>query len=100
MADGLPNAALLGQLLPASTATDAPPADAQDEGSMRVHLNTAEPFTLLAVGVQGSGKSHTMSLLLESCLLPVPGVINLAEPMCTLVLHYDVAVAWVCEAIG
>ena len=36
-----------------------------------VYVNVSEPFALVAVGVQGSGKSHTTAVVIENCLLPV-----------------------------
>ena len=68
--------------------------------SKQVYLNTHEPFTMVAVGLQGSGKSHTLSCILESCLLPMPGVIRLKQSMTSLVLHYDQNPSSICEATG
>ena len=65
-----------------------------------VYLNIHEPFSMIAVGLQGSGKSHTLSCIMESCLIPLPGVIRLKQPMTTLVLHYDSNPSSVCEATG
>ncbi|KAI8609740.1 hypothetical protein BC830DRAFT_809148 [Chytriomyces sp. MP71] len=74
----------------------------------QVHLNVHEPFCLVALGVQGAGKSHTMSVVLESCLLSTQGMddpgdgtlINIKEPMCALVLHYDQNPTSLCESTG
>jgi len=68
----------------------------------RVFLNTHQPFCLVAVGVQGGGKSHTMACVLEACLLPCPqaDVVRLAAPMAALVLHYDTSPAAVIESTG
>ena len=68
-------------------------------------LNTHEPFCLCTVGVQGSGKSHTMGVVLESCLLPCDRptdqpLVRLQRPMTALVLHYDQNVSSICEATG
>jgi hypothetical protein len=73
--------------------------------SREVYLNTHEPFCVATVGVQGSGKSHTLAVVLESCLVPLPHPINrqvvrLHRPMTALVLHYDQNVTSVCEATG
>ena len=67
-----------------------------------VYLNTHEPFVFVTVGVQGSGKSHTLSCVLESCLLPFPGdgIVTLAQPHAALVLHYDQSPQSICEATG
>jgi hypothetical protein len=70
-----------------------------------LYLNTHEPFCLVATGVQGAGKSHTMGVVLENVLLPVMtdeahGPITLANPMAALVLHYDQSASTTCEATG
>ena len=70
-----------------------------------LYLNTHEPFCLCTIGVQGSGKSHTMGVVLESCLLPCDRptdqpLVRLQRPMTALVLHYDQNVTSICEATG
>ncbi|KAI9339322.1 hypothetical protein BDR26DRAFT_388008 [Obelidium mucronatum] len=75
-----------------------------------IYLNIHEPFCLVALGVQGSGKSHTMSVILENCLLPTRhhnfkfqkdrDIVNLKEPMCALVLHFDQNPQSLCESTG
>ncbi|KAJ3030483.1 UNVERIFIED_CONTAM: hypothetical protein HDU68_008899 [Siphonaria sp. JEL0065] len=75
-----------------------------------IFLNIYEPFCVVALGVQGSGKSHTMSVILESCLLPTRNhefqfpedrtIVDLKEPMCALVLHYDQNPQSLCESTG
>jgi hypothetical protein len=70
-----------------------------------VYLNVNQPFCLIAVGVQGGGKSHTVAVVLESCLLPcaIPArapIVELHKPMSALVLHYDQSETNVCEATG
>lgn len=79
--------------------------DFLDEGDCEVYLNTHEPFCLAAIGVQGAGKSHTMAVVLESCLLPCPypksqEIVRLKRPMTALVLHYDQNITSICEATG
>jgi len=62
----------------------------------RVALNVTEPFCLLAVGLQGSGKSHTIGTVIEACAaLPITG--RLRSPMPVLVLHYDDSTKTPCE---
>jgi hypothetical protein len=40
-------------------------------------------------GVQGSGKSHTVSIILENMLIPdCPQIGSLKKPLCGLVLHF------------
>jgi len=78
-------------------------SSSDEDGTRRAaYLNTHEPFCLVAVGVQGAGKSHTLACALEACLVPFPSenVVRLEAPMTALVLHYDTAVTSVCEATG
>lgn len=69
-------------------------------------LNTSHPFCALALGLQGSGKSHTVGCLLESCLVPYklrrkgPPIVKLLNPMNALVLHYDSSPLSECEIRG
>jgi hypothetical protein len=65
-----------------------------------VELNTGAPFCVLMVGVQGSGKSHSVGCVIESCLLPCEPAVRLRRPHCALVLHYDKGESSVCEAVG
>ena len=47
------------------------------------------PFSAVVCGVQGSGKSHTVSVMLESMLIPRYAPLgSLTKPLCGLVLHY------------
>jgi hypothetical protein len=66
----------------------------------QVFINVTDPFCLITVGVQGSGKSHTTACILESCLLPFPPVVNAHQPMAVLVCHYDQSEVNCCEATG
>ena len=73
---------------------------AKDGMQNQVFLNVTDPFCLITVGVQGSGKSHTTACILESCLLPFPPVVNVHQPMAVLVCHYDQSDVNCCEATG
>ncbi len=54
----------------------------------RLFYNVATPSSIFICGSQGSGKSHSLSCLLENCLLP--SVANvLPRPLTGLVFHYD-----------
>ena len=90
--------ALVGQLVGMSKLDDENQAQEQHQ-HQQVYLNTHEPFCLVTVGVQGSGKSHTLATVLEGCLIPFPekSVCRLDKPMTTLVLHYDESVTSRCE---
>jgi hypothetical protein len=54
----------------------------------RVFFNTATPSSIFICGSQGSGKSHTLSCLLENCLMPSIAS-KLPKPLAGLVFHYD-----------
>lgn len=54
----------------------------------RLFFNTSDPSSTFICGSQGSGKSHTLSVLLETCLLPSRAAL-LPSPLSALVLHYD-----------
>ncbi|KAJ7165756.1 hypothetical protein C8R46DRAFT_899970 [Mycena filopes] len=55
----------------------------------RVYLNTNTPSTAVVCGVQGSGKSHTVSCILECALIPDTRVGELPQPLSALVFHFD-----------
>ncbi|KAF8179005.1 hypothetical protein K438DRAFT_1769140 [Mycena galopus ATCC 62051] len=71
-----PSRGLLG------TSTSTSPND-------RVYVNTNTPSSVVICGVQGSGKSYTVSCLLECALIPDPRVGSLPEPLSALVFHFD-----------
>ena len=73
----------------------------QEDGKQdQVFINVTDPFCLITVGVQGSGKSHTTACILESCLLRFPQVVNVEQAMAVLVCHYDQSDVNCCEATG
>lgn len=54
----------------------------------RIHLNVNAPWSAFICGSQGSGKSHTLSCMLENSLLPsILG--KLPNPLAGIVFHYD-----------
>lgn len=70
-----------------------------------VFLNLADPFCVVALGVQGSGKSHTVATIVESCLMPVDApadrpLVRLAAPMAVLALHFGKSARDACELAG
>ena len=93
-----PEYGLLGRLQTSPGVSEAPD----------VYLNTHDPFCFVTVGVQGSGKSHSLSVVLESCVLHVADelkratddALRLRRPMTSLVFHYDQNQRNGCEAIG
>ncbi|RGP69695.1 p-loop containing nucleoside triphosphate hydrolase [Fusarium sporotrichioides] len=54
----------------------------------RIFYNVADPTSTFICGSQGSGKSHTLSTILENCLLPCDAN-RLPHPLCGLIFHYD-----------
>ena len=67
-----------------------------------VFLNMNEPFSTFICGSQGSGKSHTLSCMLEGALLRNNPVGNIEFPSAAMVFHYDQfsshVASQVCEA--
>ena len=68
-----------------STKTAVSYEDHQDE---RLFFNVTAPSSIFICGSQGSGKSHTLSCLLENCLTQSDAAV-LPKPLSTLVFHYD-----------
>jgi hypothetical protein len=117
-----PQYAVMGQVLPVSghppTLTENNPqtaegnTDAAEPASAKkattpeeknlckpVLLNTHSPWSAFLCGSQGSGKSHTLSCMLENCLLDEPNIGKNPHPLAGLVLHYDGSRgSGVCEA--
>ena len=55
----------------------------------RIFLNVNAPWSAFICGSQGSGKSHSLSCMLENCLLRHPSLGLLPRPLTALVFHYD-----------
>lgn len=68
----------------------------------RLFLNTNAPWSAFICGSQGSGKSHTLSCILENVLLPDSGLGKLPNKLAGMVFHYDKftsdASGQICEA--
>jgi hypothetical protein len=58
----------------------------------RIFFNIAAPSSTFICGSQGSGKSHTLSCLLENCLISSEASI-LPQPLTGLIFHYDTFIA-------
>jgi hypothetical protein len=54
----------------------------------KLFLNTNIPFSAFICGVQGSGKSHSTSCLLENALIPSKHLGRLENPLSALVFSY------------
>ncbi|KAJ5595157.1 uncharacterized protein N7459_001365 [Penicillium hispanicum] len=67
-----------------------------------VYTNVSAPWSVFICGSQGSGKSHSLSCLLENCLISSSPAGKLSSPLAGLVLHYDKFTAFsstqLCEA--
>ncbi|KAI0742148.1 AAA-like domain-containing protein [Irpex lacteus] len=80
-----PQRGLLGALLEFSDNN----IDSATNTDKRIYVNTNAPFSALVCGVQGSGKSHTVSVMLENMLIPGQASIGrLDKPLSGLVLHF------------
>ncbi|KAJ2998735.1 hypothetical protein NUW58_g228 [Xylaria curta] len=55
----------------------------------RIFYNVATPSSVFICGSQGSGKSHTLSCILENCLIPSYTLGCLPRPLTGIVFHYD-----------
>ncbi|KAF8518615.1 hypothetical protein JB92DRAFT_3112943 [Gautieria morchelliformis] len=78
-----PQRAVYGSILDASTGVQVK--------SRKLYINTNSPFSGIVCGVQGSGKSHSTSVLLESCLISDRRLGTLPEPLSALLFHFDTA---------
>ncbi|KAH9927147.1 uncharacterized protein BXZ73DRAFT_90829 [Epithele typhae] len=55
---------------PQSKTQHSDPSGVHVPAEPRLYLNTNAPFSALVCGVQGAGKSHTVSVMLEGMLIP------------------------------
>ena len=63
----------------------------------RLFVNMNAPWSAFICGSQGSGKSHTLSCMLEAALWQ-PDLGKLEKPLSAMVFHYDKFSSQVCEA--
>ena len=67
----------------------------------RIFLNVNAPWSTFICGSQGSGKSYTLSCMLENCLIPSE-LGQLPNPLAAIVFHYDTFTSYgsrqLCEA--
>ncbi|TVY92411.1 hypothetical protein LAWI1_G004174 [Lachnellula willkommii] len=79
---------LLARVTGSSEENTEAEADAKKESDKRLFFNIASPSSTFICGSQGSGKSHTLSCLLENSMFP--SIANqLPHPLTGLVFHYD-----------
>ena len=62
----------------------------------RLFFNVSSPSSTFICGSQGSGKSHTLSCILENCLIPSQAS-KLPNPLTAVVFHYD---TFICDNGG
>ncbi|KAJ5471858.1 hypothetical protein N7539_008801 [Penicillium diatomitis] len=62
----------------------------------RLFFNVSSPSSVFICGSQGTGKSHTLSCLLEGCLIPSKAG-RLLSPLTVVVFHYD---TFICDGGG
>ncbi|KAH9829259.1 uncharacterized protein C8Q71DRAFT_791331 [Rhodofomes roseus] len=97
--DCFPQRGLLGSVVEIHDSSGPCIKDQPDD--RRIYLNTNAPFSALVCGVQGSGKSHTTSVMLEDMFVPDnPSIGQLQKPLAGLVLHFGEGGAYSqpCEA--
>ncbi|THW57525.1 hypothetical protein D6D19_10522 [Aureobasidium pullulans] len=62
-------------------------------------LNTNTPWSMFICGSQGSGKSYTLSAIIENCLYTSPKIGKLPKPLAGVVFHNNTRSSYdVCEA--
>jgi hypothetical protein len=62
-------------------------------------LNTNAPWSMFICGSQGSGKSYTLSAIIENCLYTSPKIGKLPKPLAGVVLHNNTRSSHdICEA--
>lgn len=66
------------------------------EKDPRLFFNVSSPSSTFICGSQGSGKSHTLSCILEGCLIPSKAG-RLLNPLTAVVFHYD---TFICDNGG
>ena len=79
---------LLGGAIKDGPASSFSLRDLSSQQDPRIFQNVATPMSAFICGSQGSGKSHTLSCMLENCLVnSTAGV--LPRPLTGIVFHYD-----------
>lgn len=68
--------------------SQSPKRIAESADGSRLFLNVNTPWSAFICGSQGSGKSHTLSCMLETALMPSK-LGRLPKPLAGIVFHYD-----------
>ncbi|EAU29956.1 predicted protein [Aspergillus terreus NIH2624] len=86
-----PSAENLGHRMPSQSALlgQLDTRESKAVSDPRVMLNANIPFSAFICGLQGSGKSHTTSCIIENCSLTFPALGNLKKAVSTLVLNFN-----------
>lgn len=87
---------LLGGLKKMETSTQEDADNKRLLDDRRLFFNVSSPSSTFICGSQGSGKSHTLSCLLEACLIPSKAS-RLLNPLTAVVFHYD---TFICDNGG
>jgi hypothetical protein len=83
----IPQYGLLAGIIPALNNFDIN-NETQEKQDPRIFFNLTPPSSTFICGSQGSGKSHTLSCMLENCLIP-SSLGRLPKPLMGVVFHYD-----------
>lgn len=94
---------VLGHIPDDSSSPESARSDQNSTNRNPILLNTDSPWSAFLCGSQGSGKSHSLSCMLENCLLTdatiLPQIGPNPHPLAGLVFHYDRCQgSGVCEA--
>lgn len=82
-----PQYAVLGDLVPDTAKTTGASAGAPAR-ERRVGLDHNSPSSILIAGLQGAGKSYTLTNIVHGFLQPIPGMNALPNPGCAVFIHY------------
>jgi len=88
---------LLGHILPHNLKIHS-----SKHTSSEIYMNSRDPFCLVSVGAQGTGKSHTLSCILENCLIELPqkDSMKCPPPTTALILYFGNSDASICKTVG
>ncbi|KAJ5817144.1 hypothetical protein N7447_009377 [Penicillium robsamsonii] len=91
-----PQYGLLGGVKSIETSTYASAENESIKTDPRLFFNVSSPSSTFICGSQGSGKSHTLSCILEGCLI-LSKAGRLLNPLTAIVFHYD---TFICDDGG
>lgn len=91
-----PQYGLLGGVKSIKTSSYASAENEMIKKDPRLFFNVSSPSSTFICGSQGSGKSHTLSCILEGCLI-LSKAGRLLNPLTAVVFHYD---TFICDNGG